>query len=80
MGFEALYNVLSSRPVLNKVVVLIIHFVIQFKSYSRLFSLILTTNLLLPLKQLTAYTSLLQVNSGTIETYIQDCPDPCSPW
>ncbi|KAK2182128.1 hypothetical protein NP493_365g00072 [Ridgeia piscesae] len=47
VGFPGLFDVLSSRPVLNK---------------------------------LTAYTCLMQVNSGTLETYLQHCPDPCSPW
>jgi len=28
----------------------------------------------------TAYTALMQVNSGAMETYLQDCPDPCWPF
>jgi len=32
-----------------------------------------TTNL----NKLTAYTTLMQVDQGTLETYIQKCPDPC---
>jgi acid ceramidase len=32
-----------------------------------------TTNL----NKLTAYTTLMQVDEGTLETYIQKCPDPC---
>jgi len=32
-----------------------------------------TTNL----NKLTAYTTLMQVDKGTLETYIQKCPDPC---
>jgi len=27
--------------------------------------------------KLTAYTTLMQVDTGTLETYIQKCPDPC---
>ncbi|XP_033096592.1 acid ceramidase-like [Anneissia japonica] len=29
---------------------------------------------------LTTYTALMQVNSGYLETYIRDCPQPCFPW
>ncbi|XP_064637768.1 acid ceramidase-like [Lineus longissimus] len=47
VGFPGIYNVLSSKPVLNK---------------------------------LTAYTALMQVNSGTFESYLRYCPDPCFPW
>ncbi|KAH9496026.1 Acid ceramidase, partial [Bulinus truncatus] len=32
------------------------------------------------LNKLTTYSALMQVNSGNLETYIQTCPDPCSPW
>jgi len=44
VGFEGIFNVLSSTTNLNK---------------------------------LTAYTTLMQVDTGTLETYIQKCPDPC---
>jgi acid ceramidase len=44
VGFEGLFNVLSSTTNLNK---------------------------------LTTYTTLMQVDKGTLETYIQKCPDPC---
>ncbi|CAL1548651.1 unnamed protein product [Lymnaea stagnalis] len=47
VGFDGLFNVLSSQPVLNK---------------------------------LTTYSALMQVNSGRLETYIQTCKDPCTPW
>lgn len=47
VGFPGIFDVLSSRPVLNK---------------------------------LTTYTALMQVSSGKMETYLQYCPDPCSPW
>lgn len=47
VGFAGLFDVLSSKPVLNK---------------------------------LTTYTALLQVNTGLMESYLQYCPDPCSPW
>jgi acid ceramidase len=30
--------------------------------------------------KLTAYTVLMQVDTGTLETYIQKCPDPCWAW
>ncbi|XP_045202882.2 acid ceramidase-like [Mercenaria mercenaria] len=46
-GFAGLFNVLSSKPVLNK---------------------------------LTTYSALMQVDSGTLETWLQYCPDPCEPW
>jgi len=46
-GFAGLFDVLSSKPVLNK---------------------------------LTTYTALMQVSTGSLETYLQDCPDPCFPW
>ncbi|XP_059154122.1 acid ceramidase-like [Physella acuta] len=32
------------------------------------------------LNKLTTYSALMQVNSGNLETYIQTCEDPCSPW
>jgi len=47
VGFEGIFNVLSSTTNLNK---------------------------------LTTYTTLMEVNSGKLETYIQKCSDPCWPW
>jgi len=47
ISFKGLYNVLSTRPTLNK---------------------------------LTTYTALMQVNDNSLETYLQNCPDPCWPW
>lgn len=47
VGFEGIFNVLSSTTNLNK---------------------------------LTAYTTLMQVDTGTVETYIQKCADPCWPF
>lgn len=47
VGFQGLFNVLSSTTNLNK---------------------------------LTTYTTLMRVDTGTLETYIQKCPDPCWPW
>ncbi|ESN94632.1 hypothetical protein HELRODRAFT_69189, partial [Helobdella robusta] len=47
VGFLGLFDVLSSKPVLNK---------------------------------LTTYTTLMQVSSGRMESYIQYCQNPCSPW
>ncbi|XP_007428608.1 acid ceramidase [Python bivittatus] len=47
ISLGTLYNVLSTKPVLNK---------------------------------LTVSTTLLEVSEGHIETYLRDCPDPCSPW
>jgi len=44
VGFEGIFNVLSSTTNLNK---------------------------------LTTYTTLMQVDTGKLETYIQKCPDPC---
>ena len=32
------------------------------------------------LNMLTVYTSLMDLKTGTIETYIRECPFPCSPW
>lgn len=46
-SFAGLFNVLSSKPVLNK---------------------------------LTTYSSLIDVKSGRVETYIQYCPTPCWPF
>ena len=46
-GWPGMFNVLSSKPVLNK---------------------------------LTTYTALMQVNDGSLETWLQDCPDPCWPF
>ena len=45
-GFKSLFNVLSTKPNLNK---------------------------------LTVYTSLLTVRDG-INTWMQDCKTPCTPW
>ncbi|KAL8207365.1 UNVERIFIED_CONTAM: hypothetical protein K2H54_055422 [Gekko kuhli] len=47
VSLPALYNVLSTKPILNK---------------------------------LTVSTTLMEVSEGRIETYLRDCPDPCSPW
>lgn len=47
MSFQGLFNVLSSKPVLNK---------------------------------LTVYTSLIEVKTGRVETYIQYCKTPCWPF
>lgn len=47
ISLGALYNVLSTQPVLNK---------------------------------LTTYTALMQVDTGHLETYIQECGNPCWPW
>lgn len=47
VGWPGIFNVLSSKPVLNK---------------------------------LTTYTALMQVNAGTLETWLQYCPDPCWPF
>jgi len=47
MGPAGLFNVLSTKSVLNK---------------------------------LTTYTALMQVNAGSLDSYIQNCPDPCWPW
>lgn len=46
-GWSGMFNVLSSKPVLNK---------------------------------LTTYTALMQVNDGSLETWLQSCPDPCWPF
>ncbi|MCI4395096.1 hypothetical protein PGIGA_G00176490 [Pangasianodon gigas] len=32
------------------------------------------------LNKLTAYTTLMEVSKGTLESYIRDCPSPCMPW
>uniref|UniRef100_A0A4W5RNA4 Acid ceramidase n=1 Tax=Hucho hucho TaxID=62062 RepID=A0A4W5RNA4_9TELE len=32
------------------------------------------------LNKLTTYTTLMEVNKGTLESYIRDCPNPCMPW
>jgi acid ceramidase len=32
------------------------------------------------LNLLTTYTAMMQVNTGYLETYIRDCPQPCFPW
>ncbi|XP_054846439.1 acid ceramidase isoform X1 [Eublepharis macularius] len=47
VSLPALYNVLSTKPILNK---------------------------------LTVSTTLMEVHEGHIETYLRNCPDPCSPW
>nr|XP_056711050.1 acid ceramidase [Euleptes europaea] len=47
VSLPALFNVLSTKPVLNK---------------------------------LTVATTLMDVSDGHIESYLRNCPDPCSPW
>ncbi|XP_015686355.1 acid ceramidase [Protobothrops mucrosquamatus] len=47
IALSDLYNVLSTKPMLNK---------------------------------LTVGTTLLEVSEGHIESYLRDCPNPCSPW
>ncbi|KAG7329240.1 hypothetical protein KOW79_007414 [Hemibagrus wyckioides] len=32
------------------------------------------------LNKLTTYTALMEVSTGTLESYVRDCPSPCSPW
>ncbi|XP_065110587.1 acid ceramidase [Paramisgurnus dabryanus] len=32
------------------------------------------------LNKLTAYTTIMEVSKGTLESFIRDCPDPCMPW
>eukprot|EP00058_Branchiostoma_floridae_P025927 XP_002611417.1 hypothetical protein BRAFLDRAFT_117224 [Branchiostoma floridae] len=32
------------------------------------------------LNKLTTYTALMQVDEGHLESYTQECPDPCIPW
>ncbi|XP_059372650.1 N-acylsphingosine amidohydrolase (acid ceramidase) 1a [Carassius carassius] len=32
------------------------------------------------LNKLTTYTSLMEVSAGSLESYIRDCPNPCTPW
>ncbi|KAJ8335926.1 hypothetical protein SKAU_G00392680 [Synaphobranchus kaupii] len=32
------------------------------------------------LNKLTTYTTLMDVSKGRLESYIRDCPSPCSPW
>lgn len=32
------------------------------------------------LNKLTAYTALMHVQTGRLETYLRYCPDPCYPW
>ncbi|NP_001006088.1 N-acylsphingosine amidohydrolase (acid ceramidase) 1a precursor [Danio rerio] len=32
------------------------------------------------LNKLTTYTSLMAVSTGTLESYVRDCPNPCTPW
>ncbi|KAM9236272.1 acid ceramidase isoform 3-T3 [Leptosomus discolor] len=47
ISLPAIYDVLSTKPVLNK---------------------------------LTVCTTLMEVYNGHTETYLRECPDPCSPW
>ncbi|XP_077574828.1 acid ceramidase [Stigmatopora nigra] len=47
ISMSTLYDVLSTKPVLNK---------------------------------LTTYTTLMQVSTGTLESYVRNCPSPCMPW
>uniref|UniRef100_A0ABM5GIF5 Acid ceramidase n=1 Tax=Pogona vitticeps TaxID=103695 RepID=A0ABM5GIF5_9SAUR len=47
ISLPAIFNILSTKPVLNK---------------------------------LTVSTTLLEVSEGHIESYLRDCPTPCSPW
>ncbi|NWV61347.1 ASAH1 ceramidase, partial [Malurus elegans] len=47
LSLPAIYDVLSTKPVLNK---------------------------------LTVCTTLMEVYNGHSETYLRECPDPCSPW
>ena len=32
------------------------------------------------LNMLTVYTSLIDIQAGVIESYIRECPFPCTPW
>ena len=66
MSFEGLFNVLSSKPVLNKVI-----YSKFLKSNDLLIYLIL---------KLTVYSALMELKTGRLETYIQFCPTPCDPF
>lgn len=73
---KTIYDVLSTKPVLNKVSP---GFGFQSERLlgSRRTDLLL---LLLLLLQLTTYTTLMQVSEGSLESYVRDCPNPCMPW
>jgi len=45
--------------------------------FAGLFNVLSSTS---TLNKLTTYTTLMQVDTGALETYIQKCPDPCWPW
>lgn len=45
--------------------------------FASLFDLLSTKPML---NKLTVYTSLMHVESGRLESYMQDCADPCPPW
>ena len=47
--------------------------------YSNFFCSIHMNNIIDSRLQATTYTTLMQVDSGSMETYIQYCPDPCAP-
>ena len=70
-SFSGLYNVLSTKPVLNEVSI----------SYSNLIKLIdlFTTIPSFPI-QLTTYTCLMDVSTGKMEAWLRYCPHPCKPW
>lgn len=73
ISVTTMYDVLSTKPVLNKVSP-------GFgSSQKHLCSWKLRTFLLL-LLQLTTYTTLMQVSEGSLESYVRDCPNPCMPW
>ncbi|XP_066488049.1 acid ceramidase [Tiliqua scincoides] len=46
-------------------------------SLPRLFDVLSTKPVL---NKLTVSTTLMDVSKGTLESYLRDCPDPCSPW
>ena len=73
-SFRELYNVLSTQPVLNKVSrkSRVQFTVVKNAGLTEIFSLCFL--------QLTTYTTLMHASTGTVETYIRFCKDPCFPW
>ena len=69
-SLAGIFNVLSSKPVMNKVTIEHGLNTIRVIMNCRLFVFL----------QLTTYTTLMEVATGQFETWIRFCSDPCDPW
>lgn len=77
ISVQTVYDVLSTKPVLNKVGSL---FILLISLVCSMFNDWFSNTFHSGAVQLTTYTTLMEVSKGTLESFIRDCPNPCMPW